>query len=539
MSTVVFELELLEPVLATQIEGDPNSAVSHRYVPGSMLRGALVGRYLAAISRDEPDDEGRRLFFDGTTRYLNAYPADAIGRRGLPVPRSWRRERAWSPGGDAFDLAVDLRPPLAHAAPVGELFCTVARSVPDDEYEETEDARPDAVLLDVPLIVSVHTSRDRAKGRATAEAGAVFRYEALPAGLRLAGAILCGSAEDAERIAGLLGDELSLGKSRSAGYGRVRVDDVQVLDSWAEAQGGGAVVAGAEVRLTLLSDAVMLDSDGAPADTVGPAELPDPFRTALRPARSFVERRAVGAFNRKWGLPTDQAYAVSAGSVFVFTAQADIPATAVRDLEARGVGERRVDGFGRVVVNWVAHAPQLGLRAPGERAAGTPAGTLDEESQSLARLMVARLLRRDLDRLVARYAQQLVDRTDVRLEPLQKAQLSRLREIVLDAVPTRDLKRVRDFLGGLRRNARQQYATARVGQMTFEQWLSTRLDHPEAVFGEMAAGDTIRWPALGGLEAAPDDLLAAEYTLRAIAGVAHLEARRRGKPSAMEVKGDA
>ncbi len=75
MIALTFTLHALEPLLITRLEGDPNSAVSYPYVPGSTLRGALIGqlpkerRQRLAI---EPGD--RRLFIDGSTCYLNAYP---------------------------------------------------------------------------------------------------------------------------------------------------------------------------------------------------------------------------------------------------------------------------------------------------------------------------------------------------------------------------------------------------------------------------------------------------------------------------------
>ena len=59
MLALTFTLELKEPLLMTAIEGDPNSAVSLPFVPGSALRGALAGRYRAAkdvvdLAADEP-----------------------------------------------------------------------------------------------------------------------------------------------------------------------------------------------------------------------------------------------------------------------------------------------------------------------------------------------------------------------------------------------------------------------------------------------------------------------------------------------------
>jgi CRISPR-associated protein Csx10 len=91
MKIIPYRVTLLEPLLATRIAGDPNSGVSYPYVPGSLVRGAAVAAYMrekAIAALDAGAEDVRRLFFDGRTRCLNAYPVDARGIRTLPTPRS-------------------------------------------------------------------------------------------------------------------------------------------------------------------------------------------------------------------------------------------------------------------------------------------------------------------------------------------------------------------------------------------------------------------------------------------------------------------
>jgi len=42
---------------------------------------------------------------------------------------------------------------------------------------------------------------------------------------------------------------------------------------------------------------------------------------------------------------------LAAGSVFVFN-KVDLDLQRIKTLEQQGIGERRVDGFGRFIVNW-------------------------------------------------------------------------------------------------------------------------------------------------------------------------------------------
>ena len=90
MKAVTYQITLLEPLLATTLGGDPNSAISHSYIPGSMIRGLLAKLYNAETTDLTGHQATRPLLFDGTVRYLNAYPTLDGVTRTLPVPASWQ-----------------------------------------------------------------------------------------------------------------------------------------------------------------------------------------------------------------------------------------------------------------------------------------------------------------------------------------------------------------------------------------------------------------------------------------------------------------
>ena len=110
MSALTFRIRLKTPVLATQTEsGEPNSATAFDYIPGSMIRGALIARMGGNVADLPVDPEMRRLFFSGDVHFLNAYPfdADSFSNRLLPVPLSWRER-----DGQIYDFAVPY--PMPH-----------------------------------------------------------------------------------------------------------------------------------------------------------------------------------------------------------------------------------------------------------------------------------------------------------------------------------------------------------------------------------------------------------------------------------------
>ena len=77
MKAITFSLTTQQPLLATSFQGDPNSDISYPYIMGSMIRGAIIGRYMKQHNQNDlnlEDQIVRNLFFeDDQVHYLNAY----------------------------------------------------------------------------------------------------------------------------------------------------------------------------------------------------------------------------------------------------------------------------------------------------------------------------------------------------------------------------------------------------------------------------------------------------------------------------------
>ncbi|MCP4646813.1 MAG: RAMP superfamily protein, partial [bacterium] len=113
MNGLSYTLRLIEPVLLNSLEGgDANSAKSLSYIPGSVIRGAVISAYLKSNHfADADDSQFRSLFLDGSTRYLHAFPDDE-GYRTLPTPLSWKVRKDDADGSettpvDVFDFSQE------------------------------------------------------------------------------------------------------------------------------------------------------------------------------------------------------------------------------------------------------------------------------------------------------------------------------------------------------------------------------------------------------------------------------------------------
>lgn len=524
MKILTLQLKLVEPLLATAPGGDPNSETTSDFIPGSMIRGALIARYAAASGKgpanlDAGDPEFSRLFLDGATRYLNAYPVEGNSRT-IPTPLSWQHPKDEEE--TAYDFAVTPIADEKQWQPISTPFCQLLPE--EDELE--------AILVRPSHTITVHTSRDRRYGRARSGSGAVYQYESLEAGQSFQAAIICEHDTDAERLRELLGERLQLGGSRSGGYGGVQVVKPKILDgtSWHEYGISRCESETRTIIVTLLSDVILRDGRGqyaigaeVVAETI--ASILGGIRLRTLPERTFIRGTLIGGFNRKWGLPLTQTPALRMGSVIVFKIEGDDKPTEEQfaHLESRGIGERRTEGFGRLGINLHGNE-EIKI---GKAAARTkdPVTISDPESVKIAQQIVTRLHRRRLDDEITRRANQL----GIYIKTPSRSQLSRLRLVIREALwtdPTAGRSKLNEYFDSLedRSITRTQFTRDRIDNASMIEWLRRRVNDTQE--GEFAARNSLK---LGtNIFAALTAELIYEYNLRLIDAVLMRAAKNRG-----------
>jgi CRISPR-associated protein Csx10 len=444
MKVINFLLHTKQPILATSLQGNPNSDVSFDYILGGMIRGALISRYINSpqnniqktddILDSESFPEIKRLFFDASkTRYLNAYPVSNNKQRALPVPLSLYKNK-----GDEFSeeeseyksvydfskipvddkdeyLPDDLSPKL-----LNDNFCTV-----DDE---------EIIIHRVKRRINIHNQRDRKRGKGTDSNGAVFSYDAIDAEQTFQSVILCDSEEDKAIIESLLQpQDIWLGGSQSAGYGHTIIELIPSSDNWSEVSIDlvSRLQNKESLTITLLSDTILRDSCGQYA------ALPEVFsqnisrylkldldnKLKFQDNGIYSSSIIVGGFNRTWGLPLPQTPALAAGSVFVFK-KSDVDLHQLQELEKQGIGERRTEGFGRIVINWLDEditEYKVTLNKP-EAKNNNESESLSPDSIKIVEDITIRIVRKRLDILLTKK----VASTEIIKGIISNSQLSRL-----------------------------------------------------------------------------------------------------------------
>jgi CRISPR-associated protein Csx10 len=546
MKVISYRVTLLEPTLVTSLQGDPNSAVAFDYLPGSALRGILIGKYLGSSVVDISDRTLQRLFFDGTTRYLNGYPLDVYGNPSMPVPVSWQRVKNTEE--EIFDFAIEAQKDQQQWQSVLAPFYT----------RSGEDVR----LVLPARNVAVHTQRTARFGRAMPKsfpvksteaskkpnelleadeiAGAVYRYDALASGQSFQAAIICDNDNDVSTLKDLISGRVTLGGSRSGGYGRAEIQVLPITDNGSSSNvpGNAENVPEGKLIVTLQSDVLLRDERGQ--FSVDPQLLcrvmSGHLGVELELDGAFLNTVVIGGFNRKWGLPLPQALAAHMGSVLIFK-DPGCDLALLNMLEARGIGERRAEGFGCIAFNR-QRAIKLTTTKSTHRSHNSAALKISEtEAHNLAEVMVKRMLRQQLDESL------LATANSVKItNPPSNAQLSRLRSIVIKEIraTTPDTARICQFIKGIqaRGSARRQFERSSVNGETLLTWLKRLLMYDSPSKWTM---DEKKWKALlhindsevgtriGDVEAKIDDTLRLKYVLRLIDLVLAHATKLRGK----------
>lgn len=517
MKALTFTLRTQQPLLIPSYRsGDGNSAESMAYIPGSIIRGMFVQRYerKRGSALEASEEAFRRLFLDGSVRYLNAYPIDYRGNRSLPTPLSWRiskddKERTQF---KIFDFAVERDEALEQPTFLSKAFCRI-----DEE---------DKVFFQEPARVIRYHNASQQRMVKRKEVSTVFRYEAIAPGEAFAAVVLAKGAEDLALLENLAEETSSehIGKSRTAGYGRVEIEDIQVVPDWQEYKPLGENVESECLIFTLLSDAILRDSrTGQWTYDLG-AYLGKEARDV------FFATATVGGINNKWGLPLPQVPALRAGSVFVFPADAFSEGDRQRLIQY-GIGERKAEGFGQVAIQWQGAESLQAISLPKDK--DTRPVSLSTQSQSLARRMAERMLRAELDRRLLDALAGLKISGEI-----SNAQLSRLRLAIRRAQQEKKWGPVQRHLAddNLRAPARQQLERARVNEQQLLTWLQGAVDEEngggvrwtlwEQYF---AKGEEVRRQVAGVMVEA-DNNMKLECTLRLIDALLHIASKKGGKP---------
>ncbi|HEY6794204.1 MAG TPA: RAMP superfamily CRISPR-associated protein [Kineosporiaceae bacterium] len=346
------ELEALTPVvIVDRVVG--NNIRTRSEIPGTVLLPAV----LAALA------DAHAVGLDDV-RVGDAVPAvvdgDGVAHPALREPAVWHRGDKGE-GRDVLNAALVALEPRDRAKPCRQRVARLHRVGEPPRWQERSPGTH----------VSTHAVVNDAERRPTTEAGGgLFSYHGIEPGTVLVSDLVL---PDGVRLTLREGATLRLGRSRKDDYGRVWVRRLAMLDDEAPRQVG----ADGLLPVWLVSDVLLRDErlafDPSPARlaTVLGAALDvslEPVADDPRLRTTLTQPVRRDGFAPRWGRPRRSLVGLRAGSVVTFRILGAPPdPVRVAGVERDGIGERTVEGFGRVVLD----PPEL--RTAGPEVARQPA----------------------------------------------------------------------------------------------------------------------------------------------------------------------
>ena len=380
------EVSLKSPIITGGRKPTGQAAEAVQYIRGGLIRGAVAKAWLADSENGKPDDKFRQLFInDGAGIFRNCYPGSNV----LPATAVGCKDFAGFLQKDddekhsIFDTLLErlvsekadwlYQPDCPHCngrvEAQGGFYAQ-----PNGSYEKR--------VLNTRLLTRVAINRQRK----VAEDELLYHLTAVDPLSQdkeeedEKAVILSGSARIPSDLVHAVADTLQkdvrrLGGGTSRGLGRVRVKVTKCgrSDSLKQRIDGFNkelkrlwelygrlptikmdVFEGTYFSIDLQSDAILTAEDGWQRSMVLTASMLQEMASCKAPVeliRSFAGYDYVSGWNAAWGLPKETDLATRMGSVFVFhTSKIDSWEPVLKKLENSGIGSRREEGFGQILI---------------------------------------------------------------------------------------------------------------------------------------------------------------------------------------------
>jgi CRISPR-associated protein Csx10 len=517
MKIITYRVKLMDDILVSRLSGDANTVSSYLYLPGSVLKGALLKKYCAAkqISAfDCLDEPIKSIFFSSKTRFLNAMYVNN-NLRSLPVPKSWQCKKGKDD--QIFDFSIEKPNDIVQWERVKPPFWIESNS--------------EAKLLAPETHISIHIAKGaRSAGKPDDQEGDIFRYISLCKGQTFEGIVLFD--EDSCAIDDLFQGTIHIGKSRSGGYGSAEfeplTDNNIIKDTkWRECSHSLLVSKPQKFTLTFLSDAIIRDENGQTTNDIIAITrtIEKVLNSPITPVKElvFIGCFLVGGFNAKWGLPIPQEWSVAMGSTIVFESKALITIDQFDRLEWEGIGERRDDGFGRVCINWLnnkswnTYDEEKDLHKKIEQEIKTPNILLGSTSEyQTATFIVNRIFKAQIE-------ERIISKTnfdDYKIRGVRPNQLTRLVQLLQNSLfkeQATGTKEICDYLEHIstRQVTRKQFEDIKIENKSLIDWMIAQVKDTHQIWLTLDLKGNNPHPInIAGISPVLDEKLAYETTLR-------------------------
>lgn len=346
MYKLKYKIKTQAPILISSDSGDANMVSSMDYIPGTVLSGIFAWKYIDIKKLDSnahEDEFFNKCFLNSGLCFSNAYISKEH-EYGIdyyfPTPLSVQHEK--NNENKIFDLLYSETDEQTKR--IGG-YCSI-------KGNQITGISPEKSL-------NFHHNRNREKG--TLREKLIFNYESLDRGQEFSGRI-SGSKNDLEIFLKIFGKltKINIGKSKNIQYGQAIIEFIppNPVEFRSDIESSQPEIE-SEFILTLLSPAIIYNEDGF--STASVLEFEKYFaesigipRENLNIHKKFIKPGNVENFVSVWLLKKPSETTFDAGSCFKIEIEGwnETIKNKLLELQEKGIGERRNEGFGRFVLNW-------------------------------------------------------------------------------------------------------------------------------------------------------------------------------------------
>lgn len=346
----ILTIHVHEPLKINHVLGTSDSSQALNYIPGYVLRGALVQAYLLERGLSPNDLDTQVIFDHRKIQFWNGY-LQINNQRGLPFAQH------------LFETKDQAKKSYI------EQGREVLNSLEEGVLEKNGKFSPVRINRDVMLLTDdqvffaknvkkvsslhINVNGNRGKEKEVNSKTLIYRYEAI-APQQIFQAVVVAKTEHPFVSWLQEKNELSLwlGGARNSGYGRVTVE-LDRTDVSPE-QPGHCFEMNREIKelyIMATSDWIIRNQLGQLVGTLDNDWLNEQLGVKLKLNHQIVNTNLSGGYVSLWKAYQPVISSVQAGSIYHYTIEeGSIDVNRIYELIDKGVGSRRNEGFGRLII---------------------------------------------------------------------------------------------------------------------------------------------------------------------------------------------
>lgn len=350
-----YEIENLEPLKTSATLMQSDNETSKSYISGSVMKGAYIANYISINKvKDINSYEHKSKLLKGDIKFLNAYPENDMDRT-YPFPlcfytskselKNFRDKRRLKISQDKNNENINSKNDV--------------QRLKGFEFVRLNFNEKRLVVTKVNKNSYLHIKKAQEN-----ENNKLFRYEAIQPFNKFKGIVEFSGNNIDENIEEFIKitkeGTFYLGGSKGTGYGlcKIRVSKSIKEDhpEWLyfnkqlEADLDSFINTN-KLYLYTLSDIIIRDSFGVYQSYIDPKIIEKKLGgVEVELCNSFIQTETFTGFNSKWGYRLPLVKGIKAGSVIEYNIQGKINIKNLKKFIQEGIGERKIDGFGRFIL---------------------------------------------------------------------------------------------------------------------------------------------------------------------------------------------